>query len=349
MGSEGVASNTTLQKGSISAPSNEKFLTADLWRDIRLPHQNSDLPDLLRGNSYITMNTTIESIAAAWSTAPKSVLPTQSDITGARWHCAGGRRTQPYVAPLFQNVHVVSLLLRGFTGEVWLDGKTFYTGRVSANQLRVTPAGHMPSWRADGTVEVFHVYVPDAALRRQLAVLGYCGDASQNALRLTKYMSDPLLQNVMHRLAVIARVDGRLEERYLKTLEDTLLLHLLIHYGGSASVRGDSPVLPSAGVNLAIEAISTDLGTHLPISELAKVAGMSAAQFNRNFQKVTGFTPHQYRLQLRVEAAKAKLAGRDEKLATIADELGFTDQAHFTRTFRQFTGMSPGEFSTHCL
>jgi len=290
------------------------------------------------------MHPIIESVSEAWKTSPQSVLPCRDEIAGARWLCTGGRRAQPYVSPPLDGVHVISLLLRGFNGHCWVDGRAFHSGRVTANRLRIVPAGDSPSWLSDNPVEMFHVYIPDPVLRRRLSLLGYRSDPSAAVLRQTSYVSDPLLQNLMQRLAVTVRLDGRLQEHYLEALNDALLLHLLSHYH-EIGLPLRSPDARQSGIESAIAGIASGLAIHTDVSTLASEAGMSVSQFTRNFQKATGFTPHQYRLRLRIEAAKEKLKTGRETLATIADELGFADQAHFTRVFRQFVGITPGEFT----
>lgn len=292
------------------------------------------------------MHPIIESVSEAWKIAPLSVLPVEHDVAGARWLCAASKHRTPFTSPPLEEIHVVSLVLRAFNVQCWVDGEMFYRGRVPANRLRVVPAGNSPSWVADSIVEMFHVYIPDAALRRRLSVLGYRGDVASSLLRATNYVSDPLLQNLMQRLAVTVRAKGRLQEQYLNTLSDALLLHLLSYYNGHQPGFSESRDPRQLAIEAAIDEIANSLGTHTDIGTLASNAGVSVSQFTRNFQKTTGLTPHQYRLRLRIEAAKEKLKGGMESLATIADELGFADQAHFTRAFRQFAGMTPGEFST---
>jgi len=45
-----------------------------------------------------------------------------------------------------------------------------------------------------------------------------------------------------------------------------------------------------------------------------------------------------------VRAAAAMLANSDLPLSAVAVDLGFYDQSHFTRIFRQLTGATPGTF-----
>jgi len=63
----------------------------------------------------------------------------------------------------------------------------------------------------------------------------------------------------------------------------------------------------------------------------------------RSFRKATGLPPHAYLRQLRVERAR-ELLFRRMPLAEVALAAGFADQAHFTRTFKQITGTTPGRY-----
>lgn len=77
------------------------------------------------------------------------------------------------------------------------------------------------------------------------------------------------------------------------------------------------------------------------LSDLARLAGLSASQFGRAFKVSTGTTPHKWFLDARIECAKALLADPRRCLVDIALETGFSEQSHFSRAFRTVTGATP--------
>jgi AraC-like DNA-binding protein len=66
----------------------------------------------------------------------------------------------------------------------------------------------------------------------------------------------------------------------------------------------------------------------------------------RTFHRATGLAPGVYLRQLRVQKSRHWLADPGCSLADIALQLGFADQAHFTRVFKQFYGVTPGRLRT---
>ena len=88
------------------------------------------------------------------------------------------------------------------------------------------------------------------------------------------------------------------------------------------------------------ERVSEDV--NLP--ELAATAGCNPFRLVRAFRSAYGLPPHAYQLQGRVRRAQDLLRRGWNATATAA-ELGFADQSHFTRIFRQITGMTPGTFA----
>lgn len=81
---------------------------------------------------------------------------------------------------------------------------------------------------------------------------------------------------------------------------------------------------------------------HCMVSELAKEACLSPAQFRANFNACFGVAPKEY-LQLYRLGKARQLARQFPRLTDLAYQLGYYDQAHFNKDIRQLTGLSPGQ------
>ena len=71
---------------------------------------------------------------------------------------------------------------------------------------------------------------------------------------------------------------------------------------------------------------------------------MSKYHFCHLFKRSTGLSPHQYVKRVRVQRARQLLAEHRLSLVEIANELGFSDQSHFTRTFHTVVGVTPSQY-----
>ncbi len=99
--------------------------------------------------------------------------------------------------------------------------------------------------------------------------------------------------------------------------------------------------LTETQIETLIDRMDTRSDHRLTIAEMAETVGLSESWFANVFKQTTGRTPLQWQLSRRVELAKKLLLESDLAVADIAAQLGFTDQAHLTRTFRQFVGDTP--------
>lgn len=57
-----------------------------------------------------------------------------------------------------------------------------------------------------------------------------------------------------------------------------------------------------------------------------------------------GLAPHQYLIRHRVEEAKRLLSEKKMAIAEVARQVGFADQSHLTRHFKQVVGVMPKQF-----
>jgi len=95
-------------------------------------------------------------------------------------------------------------------------------------------------------------------------------------------------------------------------------------------------------INRVMDYIEVNLGETHTLEDLASVANFSRFHFHRIFTAMTGETPFQFLTRLRVEKAAALLVNnRRMTIGEVAFQCGFSGLALFSRTFRQFFGVSP--------
>ena len=77
------------------------------------------------------------------------------------------------------------------------------------------------------------------------------------------------------------------------------------------------------------------------LQKLAASENIGPEAFRKRFKKLTGFSPKQYFLMLKMNRAKELLLGQNERIKDIANSLGFDDPYYFSRLFRKKEGVAP--------
>lgn len=80
------------------------------------------------------------------------------------------------------------------------------------------------------------------------------------------------------------------------------------------------------------------------IPELAETSHLSVRHFSRRFHAHFGCTPMQFIHAHRLDLARTLLLGGRHSVATVAQRLGFSSHAAFTRWFSQHAGIAPSVF-----
>jgi AraC family transcriptional regulator len=108
-------------------------------------------------------------------------------------------------------------------------------------------------------------------------------------------------------------------------------------------VRG-SGRKPPRWLAQALELLREQFSEHLTITYLATSVGVHPVHLAREFLKFYRCTIGEYIRRLRIEQACRELSTSDASLAAIASGAGFSDQSHFSRTFKRLVDMTPAQY-----
>jgi AraC-like DNA-binding protein len=154
-------------------------------------------------------------------------------------------------------------------------------------------------------------------------------------------VSDPTFFLVVMRLhGALARktLPLEIESRYADALR--MYLERCFEVRPRASVAID---VPQASLRRARDLLLDRLTQSVSLEDLSHAASLSRFHLARAFTRRYGLPPHQYQLHARVARAR-ELMLEGMSIAHAAVDLGFTDQSHFTRCFRNVLGVTPGVY-----
>jgi AraC-like DNA-binding protein len=153
-------------------------------------------------------------------------------------------------------------------------------------------------------------------------------------------LDDPVTARSLRRLHIALTGPASELERY----ECLAVAARLLVRHASAGVRPD-PAESDARVAARVRELIHDryAAGDLTAGDLAAAAGCNRYAAYRAFRQAYGLAPSDYQRQLRIRAARQLLA-RDVTPSVAAAEAGFADQAHLTRWFRRYYGVTPGAY-----
>jgi AraC family transcriptional regulator len=94
----------------------------------------------------------------------------------------------------------------------------------------------------------------------------------------------------------------------------------------------------------AREIIRESFSSPYTLTTIAEAVEIHPVHLAQSFRRFYGCSAGAYIRQLRIEFACNKLSSSEEPLADIALRAGFSDQSHFTKSFKQVYGLSPAKY-----
>ena len=95
-----------------------------------------------------------------------------------------------------------------------------------------------------------------------------------------------------------------------------------------------------------LDIIGRSDGRYVKEEVVAARVGLSRTYFSRCFKDITGVEFKKFLIDKSIMEAKGLLVRTTEPFRSISARLGYQSEAHFSRTFRSLTGLTPREFRT---
>ncbi|WP_375176965.1 AraC family transcriptional regulator [Marinobacter mobilis] len=131
------------------------------------------------------------------------------------------------------------------------------------------------------------------------------------------------------------------------------ILHCLVD-----RVVDEAPAITSSRTGLSPETIRRyvmeNLHRKITVQDMANVACLSVSRFHEIFRTLTGVSPHQFLLQIRLDQAIQLLGGTQLSVSEISYRTGFSSQSALTNAMRKHRGtvpsnLRPGLRANHLL
>lgn len=151
-------------------------------------------------------------------------------------------------------------------------------------------------------------------------------DAVEKAFAQVRDQSGPT--QILTFLSLLSQIARLPQKRALSVLQ---------LYHGNRNVK-------QSRISEVVDHIVEHFGEELSVETAAKMAGMTAPTFSRNFQTVTGNRFVEFVNRVRIGQACGMLYATDDQVTSICYQVGFQNLANFNRHFLKMKGMTPSTY-----
>ncbi|MDE5584475.1 MAG: AraC family transcriptional regulator [Ruminococcus sp.] len=181
------------------------------------------------------------------------------------------------------------------------------------------------------------------------------GNLAPHLLRHTKNFFIKL-ETIISRTAIGAGLDVdeifSIEEMYIRKCESldnidrikNLQYHMVIDYADRVKKLKQYNGQNSKLINEISKYIRANISEPIKTSDIADYMGKSRGGLTTEFKKQTGMNLSDFIKLKKIQEAQELLYSTDKSLVMISDYLGFSSQSHFTRIFKEITGITPKEY-----
>lgn len=247
--------------------------------------------------------------------------------------CPPGKRFGPRV----RNKYVIHVITSG-KGCYHVNGRTFELG---ANQAFLISPGVETVYEADSDDPWSYFWVGFHGIKSAecMSNAGFTPEQPFITLCETKRLEDCVTQMLRFHQLTFSN-----ELKRISCLMQFLALLIEERVRDFSTGSGGYDYPGSVYVNLAIHYLSCNYDKKIKITDLANYIGINRSYLTNNFKKITGVSPQEFLLELRMNKAASLLQETGLSVHDVAEHVGYDDALAFSKVFKQRLGVSPREY-----
>ena len=243
------------------------------------------------------------------------------------------------------------IIITAGEGEHWIDGVTY---EVSAGDIFLIQGNTEHYFKSRRNLGMYNIMFDDSYLREHLHSLRSISGFNAFFLFEPTYRRSHKFQSRLHMtfdaMRPLMNELQRMQEEIsvsrpgadLVLLAKALEIFVFISREYSANERPMARSLCRLGELISM--LETRYLEHWTIRRISRIASMAPSTLLPVFKRVTGYSPIEYLLELRLNKAAGMLQKSGLAISEIASQCGFGDSNYFSRQFRKRYGLSPREF-----
>ncbi|MCD7806682.1 MAG: AraC family transcriptional regulator [Lachnospiraceae bacterium] len=241
--------------------------------------------------------------------------------------------------PAARNHYLFHYCLSG-TGTLYADnnkGKTI-TYQIRSGQGFLLFPGQISTYIADRRLPWEYVWLEFDGLRAKECV-ELAGLSPDNPVY--KVRSKDVAEAMKNEMLYI--VDHREESPFHLIGHLYLFIDSFMRASGSMRI-GQGSTLRDFYVKEAFTYIEQNFQNDITVEDIAAVCGLNRSYFGKIFHEATGKSPQQFLISYRMTKAAELLKLTDMSVADTGNAVGYPNQLHFSRAFKNVYGVSPREW-----
>ena len=234
-------------------------------------------------------------------------------------------------------VHTISIGL-SYESTEFKANRRVYKNFCPGN-IAIWPAHESLSTQAYGNAEFMLM-----SLHPNLLALVTDGELSVEQIEIKSQVfgRDLLIYHIGLELKRELELAGADSQLYAESMATALVTHLVRRYATrKVIIKPYSGGLPPHKLKTAIAYIQDHLAQPLNLQEIAAAVQISPHYFASLFKQSIGVAPYQYVTQCRIKRAKQLLIRPELSIVEVCHQVGFQNQSHFTKVFREHTSVTP--------